>query len=163
MASVTTPPTETRTFAHRVRLNLDAIDAVVSVAPAKAHQVTQVVLTLIGLVVLPRESHYMEAVGDGNMSTLAAQGWPTWTIAHDLSRRPEGAADTLGDLLWHLKSVIEAGRIRTTAGDVPFKDVTVFFDQQVAGGGIDTWSASISAPDLRTFCVRLAELVDRHE
>src|SRR5438552_3346105 len=40
------PPTETRAFAHRVRLNLEAIDAVVTVAPAKAHQVTQLVLTL---------------------------------------------------------------------------------------------------------------------
>jgi hypothetical protein len=153
------PPTETRAFANRVRLNLDAIDAVVSVAPAKAHQVTQVVLTLIGLVVLPRESHYMEAVGDGNMNTLAAQGWPTWTIAHDLSRRPEGAADTLGDLLWHLRSTIASGQIRMTAGDRPFAEVSIYFDQQVAGGEIVTWSASISAPDLRTFCIKLAGLI----
>ena len=153
------PPTETRAFAKRVRLNLDAIDAVVSVAPAKAHQVTQVVLTLIGLVVLPRESHYMEAVGDGNLNTLAAQGWPTWTIAHDLSRRPEGASDTLADLLWHLRSTIASGQIRMTAGDKPFADVSIYFDQQVAGGEIVTWSASISAPDLRTFCIKLAGLI----
>jgi len=153
------PPTETRAFAKRVRLNLDAIDAVVSVAPAKAHQVTQVVLTLIGLVVLPRESHYMEAVGDGNLNMLAAQGWPTWTIAHDLSRRPEGASDTLADLLWHLRSTIASGQIRMTAGDKPFADVSIYFDQQVAGGEIVTWSASISAPDLRTFCIKLAGLI----
>jgi hypothetical protein len=153
------PPTETRAFANRVRLNLDAIDAVVSVAPAKAHQVTQVVLTLIGLVVLPRESHYMEAVGDGTLTTLAAQGWPTWTIAHDLSRRPEGASDTLADLLWHLRSTIASGQIRMTAGDRPFADVSIYFDQQVAGGEIVTWSASISAPDLRTFCIKLAGLI----
>jgi hypothetical protein len=153
------PPTETRAFANRVRLNLDAIDAVVSVAPAKAHQVTQVVLTLIGLVVLPRESHYMEAVGDGNLTGLAAQGWPTWTIAHDLSRRPEGASDTLADLLWHLRSTIASGQIRMTAGDRPFADVSIYFDQQVAGGEIVTWSASISAPDLRTFCIKLAGLI----
>ena len=75
------PPTETRAFAHRVRLNLDAIDAVASVAPARAHQVTQLVLTLIGLIVLPRESHYLEAAGDATLPALAAQGWPTWTIA----------------------------------------------------------------------------------
>jgi hypothetical protein len=153
------PPTETRAFANRVRLNLEAIDAVVSVAPTKAHQVTQVVLTLIGLVVLPRESHYMEAVGDGNLHTLAAQGWPTWTIAHDLSRRPEGAADTLADLLWHLRSTIASGQIRMTSGDKPFAEVSIYFDQQVAGGEIVTWSASISAPDLRTFCLKLAGLI----
>jgi hypothetical protein len=155
------PPTETRAFAHRVRLNLDAIDAVVSVAPSKAHQVTQLVLTLIGLVVLPRESHYLDAVGDATMPTLATQGWPTWTIAQDLSRRPEGAPDTLGDLLWHLRSTITAGQIRMTAGDRPFADVSVYFDQQVAGGDIVTWSASISAPDLRVFCVKLAGLIAR--
>ncbi len=155
------PPTETRAFANRVRLNLEAIDAVVSVAPTKAHQVTQVVLTLIGLVVLPRESHYMEAVGDGNLNTLAAQGWPTWTIAHDLSRRPEGAADTLADLLWHLRSTIASGQIRMTSGDKPFAEVSIYFDQQVAGGEIVTWSASISAPDLRTFCLKLAGLIAR--
>jgi hypothetical protein len=155
------PPTETRVFAHRVRLNLDAIDAVVSVAPAKAHQVTQLVLTLIGLIVLPRESHYLEAAGDSTMAQLAAQGWPTWTIAHDLSRRPGTASDTLGDLLWHLRSTIGSGQIRMTAGDRPFAEVSIYFDQQVAGGEIVTWSASISAPDLRVFCVKLAGLIAR--
>jgi hypothetical protein len=157
------PPTETRAFARRVRLNLDAIDAVVSVAPAKAHQVTQLVLTLIGLIVLPRESHYLEAAGDRTLPELAVDGWPTWTIAHDASRRPDGAADTLGDLLWHLRSTITSGQIRMTAGDRPFKDVAVYFDQQVAGGGFATWSASISAPDLRTFCVKLAGLIARED
>jgi len=158
---MTMAPTETRTFAHRVRLNLDAIDAVASVAPAKAHRVTQLVLTLIGLIVLPRESHYIEAAGDATLPALAAQGWPTWTIAQDLSRRPDGAADTLGDLLWHLRSTITAGQIRMTAGDRPFSEVSVYFDQQVAGGEIVTWSASISAPDLRVFCVKLAGLIAR--
>jgi hypothetical protein len=157
------PPTETRAFANRVRLNLDAIDAVVSVAPAKAHQVTQLVLTLIGLIVLPRESHYLEAAGDRTMADLAAQGWPTWTIAHDLSRRPGASADTLGDLLWHLRSPISSGQIRMTAGDRPFAEVSIYFDQQVAGGEIVTWSASIAAPDLRVFCIKLAGLIAREE
>jgi len=157
------PPTETRAFAHRIRLNLDAIDAVVSVAPAKAHQVTQLVLTLIGLIVLPRESHYLAAAGHQTLPDLTAQGWPTWAISHDSSRRPDGAADTLGDLLWHLRSTINAGQIRMTAGDRPFAETSIYFDQQVAGGGIATWSASISAPDLRVFCVKLAGLIARQD
>ena len=157
------PPTETRAFAHRVRLNLDAIDAVVSVAPTKAHQVTQLVLTLIGLLVLPRESHYLAAAGHQTLPDLAADGWPTWTIAHDSSRRPDGAPDTLGDLLWHLRSTITSGQIRMTAGERPFAEVSIYFDQQVAGGGIATWSASISAPDLRVFCVKLAGLITRED
>src|SRR5262249_3441429 len=128
MASVTTPPTETRTFAHRVRLNLDAVDAVAAVAPAKAHQVTQLVLSLVGLIVLPRETPSLHIAGHERLADLAARGWPTWTIVNDLSRRPGASADTLGDLLWHLRSAITSGRIRTTAGDVPFKDVTIFFD-----------------------------------
>jgi hypothetical protein len=156
-----TPPTETRAFARRVRLNLDAIDAVASVAPSKAHQVTQLVLSLLGLIVLPRVNHYLEAAGDATLPSLAAEGWPTWTIAQDLSRRPDGAADTLGDLLWHLRSTVASGQIRMTAGDRPFADVSVYFDQQVAGGEIVTWSASIPAPDLRVFCVKLAGLIER--
>ena len=108
------PPTETRAFAKRVRVNLDAIDAVASVAPAKAHQVTQLVLSLIGLIVLPRANHYLEAAGDATLPSLAAQGWPSWTIVEDLSRRPDGASDTLGDLLWHLRSTIASGQIRMT-------------------------------------------------
>jgi hypothetical protein len=50
-----------------------------------------------------------------------------------------------------------------TAGDRPLADVTVYFDQQVAGGDIKTWSASIPAPDLRTFCQKLIELIDRKD
>jgi hypothetical protein len=154
-------PTETRAFAHRVRLNLDAVDAVASVAPAKAHRLTQLVLSLVGLVTLPRESHYLLAAGDRSLQDLAAEGWPAWTIAHDSSRRPERTADTLADLLWHLRSTIASGQIRMTAGDKPIAEVVVYFDQQVAGGDIATWSASIPAPDLRTFCLKLIELIDR--
>ena len=157
------PPTETRAFAHRVRLNLDAVDAVCTVAPAKAHQVTQLVLSLIGLIVLPHESHYLDAAGHKTLGELSADGWPTWTIAHDLSRRPERTADTLADLLWHLRSTITSGQIRMTAGDRPFKDVSVYFDQQVAGRDINTWSASISAADLRVFCVKLVSLIARED
>jgi hypothetical protein len=156
------PPTETRSFARRVRLNLDAVDAVASVAPAKAHQLTQLVLSLVALVTLPRESHYLMVAGDRTLQDLAADGWPVWTIAHDASRRPERTADTLGDLLWHLRSTIASGQIRMTAGDRPLAEVTVYFDQQVAGD-IKTWSASIAALDLRTFCLKLIELIDRKD
>jgi hypothetical protein len=155
------PPTETRAFARRVRLNLEAVDAVASVAPAKAHQLTQLVMSLVGLVTLPRESHYLDAAGDRTLPDLAADGWPVWTIKEDLSRRPERTADTLGDLLWHLRSTIASGQIGMTAGDRPLAEVVVYFQQQVAGGDIATWSASIGAPDLRTFCLKLIELIAR--
>jgi hypothetical protein len=157
------PPAETRAFAERVRLNLEAVEAVVTVAPHKAHRVTQLVLTLLGLIVLPKASRYLDAAGNLSLSDLAAQGWPAWNISHDSSRRPDGAADTLGDLLWHLRSTVTAGQIRLTAGDRPFEEVSIYFDQQVAGGGISTWSASISAPDLRVFCLKLVELIAREE
>jgi hypothetical protein len=157
------PPTETRAFAHRVRLNLEAIDAVVSVAPTQAHQVTQLVMTLLGLLVLPNETYYLQAAGDQRLAALAEQGWPTWTIAHDMSRRPGESADTFADLLWHLRSVVASGQIRVTAGDRPFASVSIYFDQQVAGRDIKTWSASISAPDLRVFCLKLAELIARED
>jgi hypothetical protein len=157
------PPSETRAFAERIRRNLDAIDAVVTVAPARAHRVTQLVLTLVGLLVLPNQNHYLEAAGSETLPDLAERGWPTWTIAHDSSRRPGFSPDTLADLLWHLKSAVTSGRIRTTAGDRPFDEVSVYFDQQVAGRDIATWSASISAPDLRTFCLKLAALIDRED
>ena len=157
------PPSETRAFAQRIRLNLDAIDAVVSVAPTRAHRVTQLVLTLVGLIALPNQNHYLEAAGDEPLLRLAEQGWPTWSVVHDLSRRPGFSPDTLADLLWHLKSVVTSGRIGMTSGDRPFEEVSVYFDQQVAGRDIATWSASISAPDLRTFCLKLAALIDRED
>jgi hypothetical protein len=59
--------------------------------------------------------------------------------------------------------VVTSGRIRMTSGDRPFDEVSVYFDQQVAGRDIATWSASISAPDLRTFCLKLAALIDRED
>jgi hypothetical protein len=117
------------------------------------------VLTLLGLIVLPKASRYLDAAGNTTLSELAAQGWPSWTISHDSSRRPDGAADTLGDLLWHLRSTVTSGQIRLTAGDRPFEEVSIYFDQQVAAGGISTWSASIPAPDLRVFCLKLADLI----
>ena len=108
--------------------------------------------------------------GASGHATRAHADWPDRAAAREpLSRggrrrRPAGAGGGVADVddrggsvapsdartrwrsLWHLRSTITAGQIRMTAGDRPFAEVSVYFDQQVAGGDIVTWSASIPRP-----------------
>ena len=98
-------------LSDRVCLDLDTIDAVSSV-DFKAHRVTRLCSPLVRLIVCRaratvRGRRRRHAVGAGRAGVADVD------VRQDLVRRPDGASDTLADLLWRLRSTITTGQIRS--------------------------------------------------
>ena len=91
------PRNQALTFAQRTRENLHFIERAAK-AGDDVHVVTQLAISLLGLVVFIREANFDEAVRRKKLDSLVAQGWPKWEwlLGPDCS--------SLDDLVKHLRN-----------------------------------------------------------
>jgi hypothetical protein len=82
---------ESMGFADRTKKNLQHIQKAFD-AGHDVHVVTQVVNSLLGLVVFPWESHLDEVMQAIPLAELEQQRWPRWEIT-------KGSCSTLGELV----------------------------------------------------------------
>lgn len=89
----------TEGFARRVRNNLDFI-AESRANGERVHEVTQLVLSLLGIVVFPWEAKALKQLESLPLRALWAEGWPKWDVLLD----ENGDTETLGKLIWHVRN-----------------------------------------------------------
>jgi hypothetical protein len=145
---------EAEEFAKRTKRNLAHIEDRLK-SGARVHVVTQIVLSMLGLIVFPWERNFANQVRTISLEELIQDGWPKWTISL-------GAQETmtLGHLLRHLRNGVGHGRI-TFSSDSPYPEqVIVEFEDYEPGAPAPYWRAHISAADLRDFCVHFANLIE---
>ena len=145
-------------YAHRVRKNLDFIIKSRNEGN-DVHEVTQLVLSLLGLIVFPWEAHALKSLESLCLSVLEEQGWPRWNI--QLGKKED--TNTLGKLIWHLRNAISHRRLSFSSDDLEMGKVEIMFKDGPHNKPIN-WCATINAADLKGFCdrftKRLEELVD---
>jgi HEPN pEK499 p136 len=141
-------------FAVRTRKNLDYI-----IAAHKAHQdvhiVTQLVGSLLGLVVWPFE-RAVPAYGEVRLEELELNGWPHWD--HKNSTEPP-------ESLWELIRLL---RHATAHANVSFSsDGRYLHEVEVQFANIPSrkqtwprWDGSIRGDHLLDFCVRLCRRLE---
>lgn len=112
---------ETLGFAERTRKNLEYILAAHD-AHEGVHVVTQVILSLLGVVVFPFERHTTEAHVDPDLQELAAAGWPLWDYV-DGSRPPK----TLSGLIGHLRHATAHNNVSFSSDSRFLHDVVIGF------------------------------------
>ncbi len=139
-------------FAARTLKNLQALEAAHERGES-VHLVTQMVNSLLGLIVFPLEKRFVRFLLKQQLDDLVARGWPSWAFSLDRS-------DTLGDLVYHLRNAVAHGRITFSSDSRNPSEVAL----EVADARPKTqeiyWRASIGATDLRHFCVRYAKLLE---
>ena len=114
------------------------------------HVVTQLVTSLLGLVVLPKEQYWEENIWNIRLDKLTDQGWPKWDIQ-------KGCADNLGQLIKHLRNASSHGRI-TFSSDSPLLSEVVLKVEDAKGKDKPPyWRALIGGEDLYSFCLRFAD------
>jgi len=143
-------------FARRTRRNLEYIEQGVKKGDP-VHQVTQLTLSLLGLVVIPRERNYLDEVSVMSIAQLRAKAWPNWTILLD---DPKERTSSLGHLLKHLRNAACHGGLIYNSDSRNIEDVTIIVENRKPGIRETYWKASISAKDLRTFCYNLLNLIE---
>ena len=135
-------------------INLAFIEGVHSNPHTKdrVHIVTQIVNSLLGLVILPYEKGYALRKDKEPLEKLYCQGWPRWELSPFNTRETK----TLGDLTKHLRNAAAHGRYTFDSESRDPKEVTITVKDKPQHGPIN-WCASIRADKLQKFCRLLSE------
>lgn len=139
-------------FAQRARANLRHIEEARRCG-SDVHEVTQIGLSLLGLVVFPREQQLLRRLPKKRLEVLYQQGWPRWNIEL-------GTAKRLSDLIERVRNATAHGRIKFSSECREPSQVMVTVEDAKSRTSTVTWRAKISAADLRDFCLRFLDLIE---
>jgi hypothetical protein len=143
---------EVLAFAARTRENLDCIERAF-MDKGSGHVVTQLVSSLLGLIVFPHEKNFDASLKEIRLDRLAAEGWPRWEIL-------KGKCETLGSLVHRLRNAVAHGRMRFSSDSRHMGDVTIEVEDWHPHARGPHWRARIGAVDLREFCLRYIALIE---
>jgi hypothetical protein len=139
-------------FAERTRKNLEAIEN--AYAEGKdVHVVTQLAISLLGLLVFPWEKHFAAHVKNLKLDALVRKGWPRWEILL-------GTCNTLGGLVRHLRNAVAHGHMDFSSDSRVMAEVDIVVEDYKSGSEKPHWKARICATELREFCLRFIRLLD---
>ena len=117
------------------------------------HVVTQLVVSLLGLVVLPWEQYFVELSDKVTLDDLQGRGWPAWHVTL-------GSCDTLGCLMNRLRNATAHGRLDFSSDSRFLSEVMVTVEDAWPKSKEVHWRAEIRADQLYEFCIRLADHVE---
>lgn len=140
-------------FASRTRKNLLFIEKARETDP-DVYPVTQLANSLLGLIVLPLEKHFVEHIKRLELQKLVNDGWPQFEISL-------GKCDTLGDLIKRLRNAVAHGHM-SFSSDSHLADQVVIEVEDYRGTPKEAfWRAQLRAKDLRMFCLRFTDLLEQ--
>jgi hypothetical protein len=140
----------TEGFARRVRKNLEFVLRNRRQGE-DVHEVTQLTISLLGLIIFPWESNALGTMESWSLLELEAQGWLHWDIPEDRN----GETTTLGKLTYHLRNAASHRRLRFSSDGPDPEQVEIEFEDALPGKPVD-WRARIRASDLKDFCDRFS-------
>jgi hypothetical protein len=128
--------------------------------PADVHEVTQLMLSMLGLVIIQWERgafdpHLASRFQQALNTTIADFGGP---LLRDMRDNYHRKCTTVRALVRHLRNAVAHGRFIFSNESRAMDDVSIkFFDENSRTG--ETWEATIDAPELKEFCVNLARRI----
>jgi hypothetical protein len=138
-------------FARYTRCNLECIESAKASGNHEAHQVTQLMLSLLGLIVFPWATNFKESVESRPLEDV--RGGEYW-------RMQSGERGTLKQFGKHLRNAVAHRRVEfsSDSGDYDKVDIT-FRDKPSNKDAPINWITSINAAHLRIFCMDLIKLL----
>jgi hypothetical protein len=127
--------------------NLEFIEQAAKNNPEELHPVTQLALSLLGLIVFQHEKNRVQFNRKVRGIRLDSLNWPQWDVS-----KP---SNTLGQFIKQLRHVVAHGGITFSSNSHILAEVVVLFDDPKSN-----WTGRINADDLRTFCCRFKALLD---
>ena len=141
-------------IAQRTRKNLEYIKSQVDSGNEEVHLVTQLVNSLLGLIVVPQEKELADRTQQLKLQELEEKGWPEWDIT-----KGKAKTQTLGRLIWRIRNATAHGRfIFSGPSDSPnlWEVILTVEDGPRPEKGKPwkaTWRASIGGEALYGFCM----------
>ena len=135
-----------RDFAERTRKNLRAIEDL-QAKGGEAYEVTQLVNSMLGLLVFPRE-RFLDQIPQTSLSDLEADGWPVPKVVGDFPQ-----ARDLRELIRYLRNAIAHSNIEFIGEKI--QSVRVWNTKNKR----TTWKAEIGLKELRAIAERFTDLL----
>jgi hypothetical protein len=142
-------------FAQRVRKNLDFIIEKHNEGE-DVHAVSQLVTSLLGIIVFPWEAGALSRLENIRLSDLEEKGWPRWHILLD----EKGDTETLGKLVNHLRNATSHRRLRFLSDDRDLHKVEIVFEDTFKKSRPPNWRTKINAYDLKVFCDQITKKLE---
>jgi hypothetical protein len=120
------------------------------------HEVTQLVTSLLGVIIFPWEAGALRQLESLPLSELETEGWPKWDIQLD----KKDDTKTLGKLTGHLRNAACHRRLKFSSDDSEMHKVEIKFEDASSRGAPANWCAKINAADLAAFCERFRKRLE---
>ena len=141
-------------FAQRTRRNLEFLEGAYADGQ-DVHVVTQLINSLLGLVVMPTERKVLSRMHELHLADLYQHGWPHWQILI-------GSSDTLAELTTKLRNAAAHSNVHFSSDSREPTEVEIeAWNFRRKEDKNPNWRARITAPDLRLFCFRLTDLIEQ--
>jgi len=142
-----------RDFAQRTRHNLKVIRTR-RAAGDEVYEVTQLINSLLGLLVLPKE-HYYKSIPTTSLEQLRADGWPAPVLEGDFK-----SPKHLRDLVRLLRNSVAHFNVEFVA---PQGEIERVILSNKCNCGNVTWRASLSLDDLELMTIKIVDLILEEE
>jgi hypothetical protein len=147
-------------FAIRTMKNLEFLVSAYEQG-ADVHPITQMVLSLLGLIVFPWEADFSVVAQDDLLKRYSLRDleeqhmWPHWEIT-----RGETETNTLHDLIRHVRNATAHRRLTFSEEyKRELSEVYITFEDKKLKDQDPYWTATINAENLRKFCVQFVDLL----
>jgi len=139
-------------FAQYTRQNLGLCDELLA-SNADFHPVTQLINSLLGLIVFIKEKQFDGEIAGRELDKLVQEGWPKIEMTGEECR-------TLGTLVYHLRNAAAHGRMRFSSNSHDLKKVVVRVEDYKNKQTTSYWSATLDAAQLRQLCLSFIDLLE---
>ena len=150
-------------FAERTLKNMEYMKHSFKLhGPGEVHMVTQVMNSLLGLVIVPNQWGFNDSLKNQSLKKeLRKQGLPEWNIIVDDPEDKRPKTETLGTLIYHLRNAAAHGRFEFADNpDSPhLEEVRIVAKDKLFNGKEINWHAEIRGDCLYEFCRKLADLI----
>ena len=140
-------------FAQYTRENLELIESLIS-NQATFHPVTQLINSLLGLLVFLKEKGLDSEVADLSVDDLAEKGWPKLKMSGETCK-------SLVRLVYHLRNVTAHGHLTFSSDSHKLSEVTITVEDFKPKQSIAYWRAQFNAAQLRELCFRFIALLEQ--
>ena len=121
------------------------------------HLVTQLVNSLLGLVVLPWERNSVKSIEKVKLEELRKKGWPEWCITLDEDKEK---TETLGQLVQHIRNATAHGHITFSSDSLCLSEVVIEVANKRRGAQEPHWRAKIQGDHLYSFCLLFSKYIE---
>ena len=151
-------------FAQRTRKNLKFIRDTLK-ANEDVHLITDLMNSLLGLVIVPRARYDGEELWNVTLKELEEQGWPQWNPVLNEQGKPGKSwanTTTLQHLVAHLRNAAAHGHFEFAGKPDSRKlsEVTLVVRDAPGPGNTFKWEAEIGLEDLYHFCKLLTKHIE---